>query len=158
MVRSQKYRISFTWENFCKLAVLTLSLISILIGSPFGGLWGNSSIAWADVPAIEVSPEVMPDSNRTGLGTDAISPEKVGQFVRAYLRVVTLIERREGEMQGAETDAEFLRVQQEIEAEALGLIEAEGLTLQEYMQLLSLANIDPEFGDRIALQLQEAID
>ena len=157
MVRSQKCRISFTWKNFCKLA-LTLSLISILIGHPFGGLWDNSSIAWADVPAIEVAPEVTPDSNRTGLGTDAISTEKVGQFVRAYLRVVMLIERREGEIQGAETDAESLRVQQEIEAEALGLIEAEGLTLQEYMQLLSLANIDPEFGDRIALQLQEAID
>ncbi|MBW4658621.1 MAG: DUF4168 domain-containing protein [Drouetiella hepatica Uher 2000/2452] len=158
MVRSQKYRnLSLTLQNFCKLTILTFSLISLLIGYPVGYIL-NNSWAWADTLPIETAPEVAPDSSRTGLGTDAISAEKVGQFVRAYLHVVTLIEQREGEIQGAETDAESLRVQQEIEAEAMGLIEAEGLTLQEYMQLLSLANIDPEFGDRIALQLQEAID
>jgi hypothetical protein len=169
MPRSKKYRIPLILQNFCRLAVLALGLLSLWIGNPFSlwnislwniSLWDNSLVAWAEaMPAIEAAPEIAePDPNRTGLGTDAIAPEKVGQFVRAYLHVVTLIEQREGEMQGAETDAESLRIQQEIEAEALSLIEAEGLTLQEYMQLLSLANIDPEFGDRIALQLQEAIN
>ncbi|NJR65505.1 MAG: DUF4168 domain-containing protein [Leptolyngbyaceae cyanobacterium CRU_2_3] len=103
-------------------------------------------------------PVELAPSYRSSLDADAISPEKVSQFVRAYLQVVSLIEQREGELQSTETDPESFRVQQEIEAEALGLIADEGLTLQEYMQLLSLANIDPEFGDRIALQLQEATD
>ncbi|HEY9641828.1 MAG TPA: DUF4168 domain-containing protein [Coleofasciculaceae cyanobacterium] len=114
--------------------------------------------AEASVSVENASPAVEQPVPRQGLDADAISPEKVSQFVRAYLQVVSLVEQREGELQAAETDSESLRVQQDIEAEALGLIEAEGLTIQEYLQLLSLANIDPEFGDRIALQLQEAID
>lgn len=105
-------------------------------------------------PVTELEP-IAP--NRSAFDADAISPEKVGQFVQAYLQVITLIERRGGELQEAETETESARIQQAIEAEALELIEAEGLNLQEYLQLLSLANIDPEFGDRIAVQLQEAI-
>ena len=49
-----------------------------------------------------------------------------------------------------------VRVEQEIESEALAIIEKAGLTRQEYLQLLGLANTDPEFGERIAVQLQEA--
>jgi hypothetical protein len=84
-----------------------------------------------------------------------ISSEKVSQFVHACLQVVALIERREGELQGAETESESLRIEQEIEAEALAIIEQAGLTRQEYVQLLGLANTVPEFGERIAMQLQE---
>jgi len=36
----------------------------------------------------------------------------------------------------------------------MSLIETEGLTFQEYLQLLTLANVDPEFSDRIVAQLQ----
>jgi hypothetical protein len=94
--------------------------------------------------------------NRSGLDPNNIPSEKVSQFVHACLQVVALIERREGELQGAETESESLRIEQEIEAEALAIIEKAGLTHQEYLQLLGLANTDPEFGERIAIQLQEA--
>ncbi|NJN85522.1 MAG: DUF4168 domain-containing protein [Leptolyngbyaceae cyanobacterium SL_7_1] len=93
-----------------------------------------------------------------GLSANDISSEKVSQFVQAYLQVLGLIERREGDLQAAETESESLQVQQEIEAEAFAAIEATGLTPQEYLQLLGVANTDPEFGERIAIQLQEAID
>ncbi|MGC8713667.1 MAG: DUF4168 domain-containing protein, partial [Leptodesmis sp.] len=85
-----------------------------------------------------------------------IPSEKVSQFVYACLQVVKLIENREGELQAAETESESLRIEQEIEAEALAIIEKAGLTRQEYLQLLGLANTDPEFGERVAIQLQEA--
>ena len=75
----------------------------------------------------------------------------------ACLQVVALIERREGELQGAETESESLRIQQDIEAEAIAIIEATGLTRPEYLQLLGLANVDPEFGERIAALLQEGV-
>jgi hypothetical protein len=93
---------------------------------------------------------------RFGLNSANIPSEKVSQFVSACLQVVALIERREGELQGAETESESLHIEQEIEAEALAIIEQAGLTRQEYLQLLGLANTDPEFGERIAIQLQEA--
>uniref|UniRef100_A0A832H4W4 DUF4168 domain-containing protein n=1 Tax=Oscillatoriales cyanobacterium SpSt-402 TaxID=2282168 RepID=A0A832H4W4_9CYAN len=92
---------------------------------------------------------------RSGLDSGAIPSEKVSQFVHACLQVVTLIERREGDLQAAETEVESTRIEQEIEAEALAIIEKAGLTRQEYLQLLGLANTDPEFGERVAVQLQE---
>lgn len=86
----------------------------------------------------------------------SIPSEKVNQFVQACLQVVALIERREGELQGAETESESLRIEQDIEAEAIAIIEKAGLTRQEYLQLLGLANADAEFGERVAALLQEA--
>lgn len=94
--------------------------------------------------------------SRPMVDPSSIPSEKVSEFVHACLQVVALIERREGELQGSETESESLRVEQEIEAEALAIIEKAGLTRQEYLQLLGLANTDPEFGERIAVQLQEA--
>jgi Domain of unknown function (DUF4168) len=88
---------------------------------------------------------------------DDISAEKINQFVRAYLKVLALIEGREAELQGAEMELESQQIQREIEAQAIALIQAEKLTLQEYLQLLSFTNIDPEFGERVATQLQEAV-
>lgn len=107
-----------------------------------------------ETPKAEVE---LPSSGRTGLDADAISPEKISQFVQVYLQVVDLIEQREGDLEGAETDSESQRLRKETETEALKLIESSGLTLQEYLQLLGLANIDPEFSERIAAQLQEAV-
>lgn len=92
----------------------------------------------------------------TGIDANTIPSEKVSQFVRACLQVVALIERREGELQAAETESESLRIQRDIEAEAIAIIEQAGLTRQEYLQLLSLANVDPEFGERVATLLQES--
>jgi hypothetical protein len=107
-------------------------------------------------PTVEVPTEQIAPS-RSGMDPGDIPSEKVNQFVNAYLQVVALIERREGELQGAETESESRRIEQEIEKEAIATIEAAGLTRQEYIQLLGLANNDPEFGERIALQLQESM-
>lgn len=110
-------------------------------------------------PVTESSPMVEQGiPSRSGLDASDISSEKISQFVQAYLKVVTLIEQRESDLQGAETESESLQMQQEIQAEALELIETEGLTVQEYLQLLGLANIDPEFGERVAAHLQEEAD
>lgn len=89
------------------------------------------------------------------IDANTIPSEKLNQFVQSCLQVVALIERRESELQAAETDSESARIQQDIEAEAIAIIEKNGLTRQEYLQLLSLANVDPEFGERVATLLQE---
>jgi Domain of unknown function (DUF4168) len=111
-----------------------------------------SGVSWAadQPPPAEV---VVEPANRSA---SDISSEKVSQFVNAYLQVLRLIEQREGILQGAETQSEAQQLEQEVETEALAIIEAAGLTWQEYLQLLGLANIDPEFGERIAAQLQES--
>lgn len=100
----------------------------------------------------------IPASEYTGPDVNQISSEKVSQFVHAFLQVLNLMEQREGELQGAETQVESLQIQREIETEALAMIAAAGLSRTEYLQLLGLANTDPEFGERIAAQLQEEMN
>lgn len=118
-----------------------------------------TALAQAPSPSPESLPlEEEPGSSHFGLDVNSISSEKISQFVQAYLKVVGLIEQRESDLQAAETEPESFQMQQEIQSEALTLIEAEGLTIQEYLQLLGLANIDPEFGERVAAQLQEATE
>lgn len=96
-----------------------------------------------------------PSFNTSDIQVDDISSEKISQFVQAYVQVVELIDQREDELQQAETESESLRIQHDIVAEAFSKIEETGLSQQEYLQLLGLANIDPEFGERIATQLEE---
>lgn len=145
----KKWLISFQ-QVFLMLLLMVLSLV---------GGWGIiSPVAFAQDPtgAIELSEPDIAAPSHFGLDASAISSEKISQFVQAYLKVVSLIEQREGELQAAETESESVQMQQAVQAEALDVIKAEGLTLQEYLQLLGLANIDPEFGERVAAQLQEA--
>lgn len=114
----------------------------------------NPSALWADPDPAEIL--IVSESVASpGIDADTIPSEKLNQFVQACLQVVGLIERREGELQAAETDSESVRIQQDIEAEAIAIIEKAGLTRQEYLQLLSLANVDPDFGERVATLLQE---
>lgn len=101
-----------------------------------------------DEPAPVVSP-TQPDAND-------IPSETVSRFVKAYIAVVKLIESRELGLQRAETDTESRQMQQEIQAAALDLIQANGLTLSAYWELLGLANSDPEFRDRVLAQIDEA--
>jgi hypothetical protein len=112
--------------------------------------------AWSqDLPA---AVESAAPASRSPSSVENISSEKLNQFIQAYLQVTTLIEQREDALQGAETNGESLQMQREIAADAVAKIDAVGLTLQEYLQLLRLANLDPEFGERVAVQLQEAAD
>lgn len=134
---------------FLSAIALLLLLFSLLIAQP----------SWAAEPATPPVPAESPAEEvvrpRSELDSSKISSEKINQFVQACLQVVSLIEKREGELQAAETESESVRIQQEIEAEAMTILEKAGLTRQEYLQLLGLANTDAEFGERIAILLQE---
>ncbi|MCT7985262.1 DUF4168 domain-containing protein [Laspinema sp. A4] len=100
-------------------------------------------------PTLEAAP------NRPTLDTNTIPSAKVSQFVGAYLQVLRHIEGRQQELLLAPTSLESQRIEREIESASIAAIEQAGLTKQEYLQMLSLANIDPEFGERIAAAIQE---
>jgi hypothetical protein len=123
-------------------------------------LLANTGKSIAEVSAKSAVQKTSPEITqlRPLLDATTIPTEKVNKFVQAYLQVWQLISRREGELQAAETELESLAIAQEIETEAFAIIGKAGLTNQEYLQLLGLANIDPEFGERVATQLQEAKD
>lgn len=135
------------WLGRCRQSWIRLGLMALLLLG--GGLPAAASTGAAiEDPAPVVTP-TAPDAND-------IPSETVSRFVRAYIDVVKLIESRELSLQRAETDTESHQMQQEIQAAALDLIQANGLTLTAYWELLGLANSDPEFRDRVLAQIDEA--
>jgi hypothetical protein len=91
----------------------------------------------------------------TAVADTAIASDKLLQFANAYQQVLQIIDRREVEIKNAETDYIAARRIRDLEGEALGVIQSAGLSWQEYVQLLNLANLDSEFGEEVALALQE---
>lgn len=144
--------LSYRWL-VCLLSILLIFLAEIIT---IPVVFADVSIPETDSVSNNIQVENLSPLLGQSLDADDISAEKIGQFIQAYLQVLQLIEQRENELQGAELEPESQQIQREIEAQALDLIQASGLTLQEYLQLLSLTNIDPEFGERVASQLQEA--
>ncbi|TVR05789.1 MAG: DUF4168 domain-containing protein [Phormidium sp. GEM2.Bin31] len=110
-------------------------------------------LAWADeAPAATEMPN-LGISEITDSG--AISSEKVSQFANAYMGIVDLISGRSEELQQAETAEEYNQLEQELEAAAIEIIQETGLTPPEYLQLLTLADTDAEFSERVATQIQD---
>lgn len=140
------------WQSIRRSLKTFLYIVLLAIAS---GIFLSSSGFAAELPKLPERFFEQPLVTRPNLDPGNIPSEKVNQFVRACLQVVKLIERRESDLQSLEGSAESRRLEQEIEAEALAIIETAGLTRQEYLQLLGLANTDPEFGERVANQLQE---
>jgi hypothetical protein len=140
------------WQAILRSLQTIFYVILLAIAS---GIFLSSNGFAADLPQMPQRVLEQPLIIRSNLDPRNIPSEKVNQFVRACLQVVKLIERRERDLQSMEGSAESHRLEQEIEAEALAIIETAGLTRQEYLQLLGLANTDPEFGERVATQLQE---
>jgi Domain of unknown function (DUF4168) len=136
---------------------MALLLLALLWWSPMDLAIADSNF---DASASNPAPEFIESSPQTSIALDAntISSEKISQFVRAYWQVLALLGRREAQLHAAETAAESQRLEQEIAAAAISIIENSGLTQAEYLQLLALANTDFEFGERVATHLQEEMD
>jgi hypothetical protein len=134
--------------------ILVRGLLLLLLFFQIVALAPSAWAAPVAAPPVTAEPEVEAPSKNTSASD--IASEKVSQFVQSYVQVLRLVEQREAALQAAETQLEASQLEREIEAEAWSLVEKNGLTRQEYLQLLGLANSDTEFGERIAAQLQEA--
>jgi Domain of unknown function (DUF4168) len=80
---------------------------------------------------------------------------RLNQFVAAYAGIMALVERQGMAWQSAASEAEAMRLQQEVEQAALETIDKAGLSRAEYRQLLNLAQVDDELGETIAALLQD---
>jgi hypothetical protein len=156
MMRSQNHQslLIFSWG---KALTGILGIIGVILSALF---WLPTSVCFAQElsPINNQSQPVVTESEvgDTIFDANSIPSEKVSQFIQAYLQVLELIDRRQGELLSAETKIASQRLEKEIESQAQEIIQQSGLSRQEYLQLLSLANLDPEFGERIAVGLQEA--
>lgn len=136
-------------------------ILGLILGLILSALfWLPASVCLAqDLSPINQPPQTVVTESEISpaiFDINSIPSEKVSQFIQAYLQVLELIDRRQGELLAAETGVASQGLEKEIETQAEEIIQQAGLSRQEYLQLLSLANIDPEFGERIAIGLQEA--
>ena len=97
----------------------------------------------------EVSPNVP--------AQDGLSQDKLAQFATAYVEVLTLLSDREPELAAAESSDEAASIQTAIEADAVALIESNGLTMSEYMQILAQASQDETFRNEVLSGIDAAL-
>lgn len=119
--------------------------------------WAVPTLA-APLSSAASSPTQAIETDAVQLTADSsdIAAEKVDQFAQAYQQVLQLLSDREPELPAAATTAEALKVEQSIESAAVAIIEQAGLTMPEYMQILSLASQDEAFQDKILATIDEA--
>lgn len=160
-------------------------LLSTLSATLLVGFFGLAS--WLTMPAVSladgmgiVPPEMSISTAISALTADAdnaVVTEKVDQFAQAYLQVLELLSDRPPEESEVESSAEALNAQQSIpaktleaetqeaetqeaknlEAAAIDLIESSGLTMSEYMEMLSLASEDETFRDQVLSRMNESL-
>lgn len=119
-------------------------------------IMGPTAVMAASQPFSDFSDLDQSEPQRSSiLSADDVSSEKLSAFVTAYVAVMDVVERQEIPWQNAESESEALRLQQEVEEEAIAKIEASGLSQAEYLQLLNLIQVDTELGETIALLLQD---
>lgn len=137
--------------HLCLLCATATIVMGLMFGQGVALAADSPSAIAGEGDTLEEPLPRLPDTMAAG----SISSESVSKFVDAYLNVLNLLDERASQLRLAETEMESLRIQQELEDEAIALIEEAGLTWQEYVQLLNLANTDPDFSERVAAQLQE---
>lgn len=136
-------RINFCnpFQRICKMLLVGFLCLTMMLLSP---------PAYADSAGMETGRSLSDSAD--------IAADKVDQFAQAYLQVLQLLSDREPELPAAETNAEALKIEQSIEAEAIDLIESNGLTLPEYMQVLGLASQDATFRDKVLGRMDESLE
>ncbi len=150
---SQKQVIPFCWlANRPKIRSKLCAFLVIAIFC-LGGWLTLPAASFADAIASSTAESAIESmSERADIAAD-----KVDQFAQAYLQVLKLLSDREPELPAAETSAEALKIQQSIEAEAVKRIEDSGLSMAEYMKMLSLASQDEAFSDKVLSRLDESL-
>jgi hypothetical protein len=89
------------------------------------------------------------------LQSEDVTDEQVDQLVAALLAIEPLVKQASTDLNQAETDQQRLQIEQQFERQATGIVEDNGLTVDQYRQLVNLANSEPAFGQRVAAALEE---
>ena len=89
------------------------------------------------------------------LTNDTVDAEQLDRLVRSLLAIQPLLEEANGQMLAAEGEEEQWEIEQAFIENASTIVEAQGLTVEQYRQLMALANNDPAFRDRVARKLDE---
>jgi hypothetical protein len=129
-------------------AILQAGFVALLLGSP----------AWAQVEPTPEDPagaEVTPVAPPATLNAEEVSDEQVEQLASALLQIEPMLRQATDNLAAAETDEQRQEIATSFEQEATETVVETGLSVDLYRQLIELANSNPQFGQRVAAQLDE---
>ena len=140
------------WARLKSTCISLMAGILFVIGLTAAGVGLPATVL------AEGEPSQAPQTAPVLSGSPDITADQVDRFAQAYLQILQLLDEREPELPAAQTNAEALKVEQSIEADAIAAIENVGLTLPEYMQILELASRDAAFRDKVLGSLDESLE
>ena len=147
---------SFVRDRLTRIGqhLVLVLIVAIFISQSF--TMGTAMAMETTSALLDAPSSVRSEPERSSVvSADDVSSEKLSAFVTAYVAVMDVVERQEIPWQNAESESEALRLQQELEENAIAKIEESGLSPAEYLQLLNLIQVDTELGETIAALLQD---
>jgi hypothetical protein len=84
-----------------------------------------------------------------------VSSEQVSQMVRAMLAIQPLLEQTNKKLAAVNSDEQKLQIELQFEKQASAIVQKQGLSVEQYRQLMVLANGDNDFKQRVATRITE---
>lgn len=141
-------------------AALQVGLAALLLGSP---AWAQE----AEDPTVEsdaatesdaVTPAIPANAGSGLLQAENVTDEQVEQVAAALLEIEPLLRQATEQLAEAESNEQRQTIASTFEQQATQLVTAAGLTVDEYRQLIELANTNSQVGQRIAAQIDALQD
>lgn len=122
-------------------------LIIALLGAP---------LVFAENPAAQTEPEAATGSETQ---TDVITPsgEQLDQVANITVEVQKVQEKHLPELSEAESREEVQQIQQKMQKEAFLLIEEEGMTVNEYKEVLQAVQADNELEQKLVAMIKTKV-
>lgn len=130
---------------------------STQVSSPTPLQPGSPSSGTAQPDSPQSSPSSQPGrpSPTPQLTADQVTDEQVEQLVLALSEIEPLLRKASAELQANQDAAKRQQIEQQFESQATQVVESTGLTVEQYIQLVTLAQRDQEFGQRVNQQLEQ---
>ncbi|MDX2272418.1 MAG: DUF4168 domain-containing protein [Cyanobacteriota bacterium] len=109
-------------------------------------------------PAPPPPPRRTPPSAASTLTPEQVSDQQIEQLVSALLELDPLIRQASTDLKAAETakdDAKYQQIFQETEVKATQIVQKTGLTVEQYRQIMTLANENPTLKQRVQQHLDK---
>jgi hypothetical protein len=117
---------------------------------------GSSSQPVSPSPQPTKDPQKSPPKRAPGkIKAEQVTDEEIGQFVGALLKLQPMLLKTVSDLEKATVEAEREKLEQQFESQASQILQERGLTVEQYRELVQLANGDPGFKERVNTKLAE---
>lgn len=134
--------------NFRMMIAAGGSALALALAAP-------AAFAQDEVP-LEAAPEAPVEAPMEAPVAMDVTDETVQSFAVAFLQVAQISQEYQPQLESADSTEEQQRVQMEAGERMMEAVETvEGISVQEYEQILQAAQVDPDLAQRINTQIAQ---